>query len=248
MKRINGPQSMAVALAAAFIGSTVAVQPASAQAPASGTQRPAEGSTHPAGSAESREFINHMAVAGRAEVQLGKMATEKASNADVKAFGQMMVTDHTKAGKELEQVAAQMSVQVPTQLDQKHRDLADRLSKLQGAAFDREYMTAMVQGHQDVAAQLQARAGMAGGSHSTASTGSTSTQSGGSASGNDRTGGAAGSNAGAATSSPAGSTNASGHTAGSAAGDQGLTQWATKTLPTVQQHLERARTIQQHVK
>ena len=86
-----------------------------------------------------QEFIDEMAVAGMAEVQLGKLATERAASADVKAFGQMMVTDHSKAGDDLKQVASQLKVQPPTQLDPKHRDLAERLSKLQGAAFDREY-------------------------------------------------------------------------------------------------------------
>ena len=102
-------------------------------------------------------FINEMAVAGMAEVQLGKLATERAANADVKAFGHMIVTDHSKAGDELKQIASQLKVQPPTQLDPKHRDLAERLSKLQGAAFDREYMDAMVQGPQEVLGKLRAQ-------------------------------------------------------------------------------------------
>lgn len=240
-------RSMVVAVALAVIGSAVTIQRAWAQAgvPA-GNQQPAGGpAIHPAGSSDAREFINQMAVAGMAEVELGKMATEKAANADVKAFGQMMVTDHTKAGKELERVAAQLNVQPPAQLDQKHRELADRLSKLQGSAFDREYIAAMVQGHQEVAASLQSRAGAAGGSGTRSTSGSAATQSTGRADSEARV-------SGASTAPVAGtaSTNASGGAAATAgsAGEQALSEWATKTLPTVQQHLERARTIQQQVK
>lgn len=58
---------------------------------------------------------------------------------DVKGFGQRMVDDHTKASQEVAQIAKQLGVQPPTQLDQKHRDLADKLSKLQGQAFDRDH-------------------------------------------------------------------------------------------------------------
>ena len=99
-----------------------------------------------------------MTIAGLAEVQLGKMATERAANADVKAFGQMMVKDHTQANNELKQLASQLKVQTPTELDQKHKELVDKLSKLQGSEFDREYMNAMVQGHQEVLGKLRARA------------------------------------------------------------------------------------------
>src|SRR5687767_2834302 len=115
-------------------------------------QRPAQ-----AADTDVQGFINDMTIAGLAEVQLGQMASERASNADVKAFGQMMVKDHSQAGGELKQVASQLEIQPPAQLDQKHKDLADKLSKLQGEAFDREYMTAMVQGHQEVLGKLRAR-------------------------------------------------------------------------------------------
>jgi putative membrane protein len=160
---------------------------------------------------DARTFITQMAIAGMAEVQLGKLATERAENAEVKAFGQMMAKDHTQANAELAQVAKQMNVQVPTQLDQKHRDLIDRLSKLRGAAFDREYMSAMVPGHEEVAAKLRAQGG-------------TQTQS----------------------TSPRQGTRSVG-TSGSQS-DQALAQWAAKALPTVEQHLARAKELQQKVR
>lgn len=104
-----------------------------------------------------RNFVDAMAIAGMAEVQLGNLAVQRASSADVKAFGQMMVRDHSRANDELKQVASRLKLEPTTQLDKKHRDVADRLSKLNGAAFDREYIAAMVQGHQDVLTQLQAQ-------------------------------------------------------------------------------------------
>jgi putative membrane protein len=177
---------------------------AAAQQPGSVTERPAR--------PDAREFINQMTIAGLAEVQLGMLASERGTNGDVKAFGQMMVKDHSQANKELAQIAAQLKVQPPKEVDAKHRDLANRLSKLQGAEFDREYMTAMVQGHEEVLKELRAF------------------------SGNQLT-----------TNAPADRTSAPGSvatgTTGGTQGDQALTQWASKTLPVVQQHLERARSI-----
>jgi predicted outer membrane protein len=98
-----------------------------------------------------------MAIAGMAEVQLGKLASDRAADADVKAFGQMMVTDHTKASGELLQLASGAGVQPPKQLDAKHQQLVDKLSKLRGAEFDREYVSAMVMGHEEVVAMLRSQ-------------------------------------------------------------------------------------------
>jgi len=128
---------------------------------------------------DARMFINEMAIAGLAEVQLGKLATARAQSAGVKEFGQMMVKDHTQANAELARVAKQLNIPVPTQLDQKHRDLVDRLSKLNGAAFDREYMSAMVPGHEEVAAKLRIKAGnqVAADAHGSQSVGTSGPQS-----------------------------------------------------------------------
>src|SRR5919109_3613950 len=82
-------------------------------------------------------FIKKAAVGGLAEVQLGKLAVEHAASPDVKQFGQRVVGDHENANRELMALVEQKGIAVPTALDQKHRKEADRLAKLQGAAFDR---------------------------------------------------------------------------------------------------------------
>ena len=69
-----------------------------------------------------------------------------------------MVKDHSAGNDELKQVASQLKIQPPTQLDQKHQEVVNKLSKLEGAAFDREYINAMVQGHQEALGKLRARA------------------------------------------------------------------------------------------
>ena len=104
-----------------------------------------------------RDFVNDLTIAGMAEIELGKMAAEKAANAEVKRFGQMMVDDHTAAANKLKPIATANSIPMPAQLDDKHRDLHDKLAKLSGAEFDREYMKAMVDGHEDVVDKLESR-------------------------------------------------------------------------------------------
>ena len=82
---------------------------------------------------DANRFIEKMGHVGAAEIKLGQLAAERAANAEVKQFGRRMVADHQKASAELKQVAAKMSVTLPAQPDEKHQELADRLSKLKGA-------------------------------------------------------------------------------------------------------------------
>src|SRR5689334_15410130 len=89
-------------------------------------------------------FVTKAAQGGMAEVKLGNLAKEKAESPDVKNFGQTMVTDHTKAGDELKQIASSKNITLPTDIDAKDQAKYDRLSKLSGAAFDRAYMRDMV--------------------------------------------------------------------------------------------------------
>ena len=98
-------------------------------------------------------FVKEAAIGGMAEVDFGQLAASKATNSDVKQFGQRMVDDHGKANDELKSWASQKSVTLPTELDAKHKSEHTRLEKLSGDAFDRAYMSLMVEDHnKDVAA------------------------------------------------------------------------------------------------
>ncbi|MBZ5585685.1 MAG: DUF4142 domain-containing protein [Acidobacteriia bacterium] len=97
-------------------------------------------------------FITKAAQGGMAEVELGQLATTHASNQSVKDFGQKMVDDHSKANEELKSIAAKEGVTLPTTVSAKDQATRDRLSKLNGAEFDRAYMADMVKDHRmDVA-------------------------------------------------------------------------------------------------
>jgi putative membrane protein len=94
-----------------------------------------------------RKFITEAAKGGIFEVEMGKVAADKASNEEVKRFAQRMVEDHSKANDELMQLANQKGVTVPKELDKEHREKVDRLSKVSGAQFDKAYMDEMVKDH-----------------------------------------------------------------------------------------------------
>jgi putative membrane protein len=106
-------------------------------------------------SAQDQKFMMDAAKGGMMEVELGRLAAQKATNADVKAFGQRMVDDHGKANDELKGLASKKSVTLPATMDAKHQAMHDKLAKMKGAAFDSAYMAHMVSAHAQAVALFQ---------------------------------------------------------------------------------------------
>lgn len=96
-----------------------------------------------------RHFIEDAARGGMEEVQLGKLAVERAANPDVRTFGQRMIDDHTRANDQLRRIAEGKGVGMPGYLDHKGREAYDHLAKLSGPEFDRAYVRLMVKDHKD---------------------------------------------------------------------------------------------------
>jgi putative membrane protein len=112
-------------------------------------------------SKSDRDFVTKAAQDGMAEVALGELASRLASNDEVKQFGQRMVDDHTKTNNELKELALKKGSTFPSEMDGKHKGLQDRLGKLSGADFDREYMRAMIKDHDSAVSlfEKQSRSG-----------------------------------------------------------------------------------------
>jgi putative membrane protein len=141
------------------------------------------------GANAERRFIEDQLEDSQAEVTLGRIASEKVTDPQVREFAQMMVRDYEKAAEELRQLAARAGVQVSTpKPDRDHSEIQEDLTKLSGHDFDRKYIDAMVDEHEDTVRELQKKAD---------------------------------------------STTAEVH------------DWVAKTLPTMRQHLERARQLKQ---
>jgi putative membrane protein len=86
---------------------------------------------------------------GVAEVETGKLAAEKASSADVKAFGQQMVDDHGEANQRLKSIADGQNLTLPRTMNAKQQATYDMLKSKTGAEFDKAYVDAMVKDHEE---------------------------------------------------------------------------------------------------
>ena len=103
-------------------------------------------------------FMREAAQGGMAEVELGQMAASKAQNAEVKQFGEKMVADHTKANNELKELAGRLAVTLPTEPNPKQKETKERLGKLSGAEFDKEYVKTQVEDHEKTVALFEKEA------------------------------------------------------------------------------------------
>jgi putative membrane protein len=105
-----------------------------------------------ADNATDQDFVTKAAQGGLTEVELGRIAEEHASAADVKQFGQHMVDDHGKANAELAAIASKAGATVPAEKSAAQQKTVDDLQKKQGAEFDAAYANAMVKDHvEDIA-------------------------------------------------------------------------------------------------
>lgn len=99
--------------------------------------------------AADNNFVVEAASGGMMEVELGRYAAANAGSAAVKQFGQMMVTDHTKADSALTTIAGVKGIVVPNVPGDDHQKHIDALKKKKGSEFDKDYMSMMVDDHEE---------------------------------------------------------------------------------------------------
>lgn len=95
-------------------------------------------------SRSDKNFLEEAAVDGLYEVEVGKIASERASDPGVKSFAQTLVTHHAAANDELKQLAAARNVEIPAELPMMKRRSLDKLRKTASGEFDKEFVNKVV--------------------------------------------------------------------------------------------------------
>jgi putative membrane protein len=109
-------------------------------------------------SRDAKAFMVKAARGNMSEVEMGKVAQERAQNEDVKKFAQRMVTDHGKANEELMTLAQQKGVTLPSDPGKLPGAGQQRLDKVAAPAFDREYVNHMLKEHRKDVAEFRKQA------------------------------------------------------------------------------------------
>jgi putative membrane protein len=109
-----------------------------------------------------RQFLVEAAEGGLAEVELGRLAAQKAQSAEVRAFAQQMVNEHSAANAELKQIASAHGISLPTAVDSRHKREIDKLSKESGTDFDHKYVESQVKDHDQTVKKFEKYVAKAG--------------------------------------------------------------------------------------
>src|SRR6185312_9449334 len=104
---------------------------------------------------DASDFAVAAANGGMMEVELGKIAEEKAVNKKVKDFGAMMVKDHTAANDNLKSVAGMLNITLPDSVSDDTRKEIDKLKMKKGKDFDKAYVDMMLDDHKKDIAEFR---------------------------------------------------------------------------------------------
>lgn len=104
----------------------------------------------PANEAAAPDFATKAAISDMFEIAASKVALERSTNKDVKAFAQMMIDAHTQSTADLKAAiaASGQTIALPETLPQDKMDAIDDLKKADAKDFDKKFMDAQTDGHQ----------------------------------------------------------------------------------------------------
>lgn len=104
---------------------------------------------------DDAEYLVSAASMDMKEIELGKLAQQKGSHADVKAFGKMMEDAHTKSLNDIKSTAEAKNISLPAGTPEKVQDKYEDLNEKSGADFDKKYADQMVKMHEKAADKMQ---------------------------------------------------------------------------------------------
>lgn len=102
-----------------------------------------------------QRFVMEAIQADLAEIQVGKLAQQKADDAAAKQFGQMLEQDHSEHLQQAQQLASQIGVTPPTEPSAAQKSVYDQLSQLSGSNFDNQFAAAMFNDHREDVVKFQ---------------------------------------------------------------------------------------------
>jgi putative membrane protein len=139
-------------------------QPDSAQPPSQANRTDHDSDAAMPKKLSEKELLPKLHHVNEEEINAGQLAQQKGSSSDVKKYGKMLVTDHTKADKDLQTLAGKLNIdltamKMDTKSQGKHEDKQHKMDQLQtmtGKDFDRAFLQMMVNGHQRVIGVVKA--------------------------------------------------------------------------------------------
>lgn len=107
---------------------------------------------------DPKEFIEEAARGGMGETQMSRIALQRSQNAEIKSFAEEMIGSHSKIDVELAGVAGKKGVTLPRETSSTQKSTASKLESLNGEAFDKEFVNALIKDHENTIKLFQTHA------------------------------------------------------------------------------------------
>jgi putative membrane protein len=115
----------------------------------------AAASTTAAATNSTDAFVTGLVTGNSYEIAAGKIAEAKGQSPGVKAFGKMLVSDHTALGKSADPALKASGKPLPTELDERRKGLIDNLNAAKPADFDKEFLSQQEAAHKETLTLLK---------------------------------------------------------------------------------------------
>jgi putative membrane protein len=106
-------------------------------------------------SAADQAFVQKVAKGNEAEIEMAKMAEDKAQNREVKDYASMLERDHSAALDNLRDLAQKANVTLDTAPPAEKASMSNKLDAASGTQFDREYINTMIEEHRNNIAEFE---------------------------------------------------------------------------------------------
>jgi putative membrane protein len=109
----------------------------------------ASGLVYAADKIDADDFVEEVSAKGIAEIESAKMAQQKSSAADVKAFAKTMITDHSAVNTELANIASRKKLELSDEAEMMNKAKKFMMEQREGESFDMAYAKNQVAAHED---------------------------------------------------------------------------------------------------
>jgi len=124
------------------------------------TVLPADTAGNPDASTQDAHFVLRASAGGLAEVMMGHLAMQRGQTAAERAYGQMLVTDHTEADHALMAIAQSLMLRTAPGPAPVQRAMAQQLESAPASRFDAMFNQDMIAAHQQTIALFKTEAGL----------------------------------------------------------------------------------------
>ena len=98
---------------------------------------------------DADDFVDEASAQSIAEVENAKLALDKSTSTDIKAFARKMITDHSAANVELAGIASRKNLDVSDEAELTDKAKGFILEQRDGESFDEAYVNNQVEAHKD---------------------------------------------------------------------------------------------------